>query len=123
MVYYGIVFLTVVLDVEPGNGVVCPGTKVVFTCATNSDIGFLRWRNAVGEQAIYDDTAFVGQARQFGNILGTNITTNVTAIETVSGRIIYISTATADNIMQDTTLWCGDGFDEPSRTVRLISSK
>ena len=115
MVYYGIVFLTVVLDHEPGNDAVCPGTEVVFTCTTTTNFGFLRWRDTNGEQVLFDNTAFIGKTEQLGNI-----TVNLTG---VSGARVYTSTATLNNIMQDTTLECFDGITSTSRTVQLISSK
>ena len=111
-----IFFPTVVLNQEPRSDTVCRGTEVVFTCTTTTTAGYIRWKKSNGSVFFDSVTSSVGTTGQLGNI-----TLNLTNIEMVSGVRVYTSTATLNNIQQNTSIQCSDGTNYVPRTVGIIS--
>ena len=86
------------------------------TCTTTTTIAFLRWQNSNGVSVSIDATASVG-------FVGTldNITLKLISATPISGAIVYTSTATLSNIVQDTTIQCDDGLLFQRHTLQVIS--
>ena len=82
-------------------------------------MGFLEWKN--GE----DMVTYSYFSDQVGDnkTLGNNILLNLTEVRNASNpnMRIFTSTATLNNIMEDTTLSCEDGGSTESHTVQIKS--
>ena len=93
----------------------CKGTVAEVVC---TGTGFLLWQNSSGKRISFDDTATVGAGGTLGS---TRMTLN--SIEPVSNAVVYTSTATVNNIMENTTIWCSDGGALQSINVNVKSRK
>ena len=85
-------------------------------CTTTTGTGFLLWRNSSGKSIGFDDAATVDATGTLGST-----TMTLDSIEAVSSAVVYTSTATENNMMENTTIQCSDG-DVPQSINLFIKS-
>ena len=86
----------------------------MLTCTTESGSGYLGWINSSGQTFMFRPNAMVGNT----GILG-DFSLNLTHKENISGALIYISTATLNSVVEETTINCTDGDTFNSTTVQI----
>ena len=106
----------------------------MLTCTTVSCIGHLEWWNSSGYRFVFDHTAMVGNTGELGDF-SLNLThkeayqteqCNLNGMEQMSTEqcnltVVYISTATLNSAVEETTISCTDGFNLHSETVKIRS--
>ena len=89
----------------------------MFTCITAAtDNGYLRWKNSSGHDFEFGPTAMVGSTGIVGDF-----SLKLTHSESIFRAHIYISTATLNSAVEETTINCTDGVIPRGRTVQIRS--
>ena len=95
---------------------------ITCTTTTGGEItkgGFLSWRNSLGMSFSFNNAANASA----NGILGSTTMTRLDSVEPVSNAVVYTSTATVKNMMENTTIQCSDGDVPQSINLYVKSMK